>query len=89
MTQSLVGGRRGFASYLLTQILGLFLLQEGKVVILRVFQDISLNKMKGKTVFSKSIRGEEFVPILQTRKLKLKLVRHIKFVGKCAFRPVV
>lgn len=45
--------------------------------------------MKGKIILSMSIRGEEFVLTLQIRKEKLKLARHTKFVGKCAFRPVV
>lgn len=43
--------------------------------------------MKGKTVFSVSIREEAFVFTLQIRKLKLKRINHTKFVEDCAFEP--
>lgn len=41
--------------------------------------------MKGKTVFSMSIRGEEFVPTLQMWKLKFNRVIHSK---ECALDQI-
>lgn len=66
VTQSLVGGRRDFASCLLTQILGLFLLQAGKVVILRVFQDISLSNLwKEKLYFPWALEERNLYPVFR------------------------